>query len=169
MEADDRRVASFHSPTVIPPSALDKPSIMKRYHRRRTFSHTSPRRSPTMVRLHDTRFVECRWWNDGWIVKPVVAWRSSASRTPAPGCGDYNGRCVRDDCMNILFASRLPYEWRDVRRRPLHRSVFSVSQRAQRDYKRQRHTSVVWQTVDTQTDRSTATLASAMCVYVQFV
>ena len=24
---------SFHSPTVIPPSALDKPSIMKRYHR----------------------------------------------------------------------------------------------------------------------------------------
>ena len=26
----------FHSPTVIPPSALDKPSIMKRYHRRRT-------------------------------------------------------------------------------------------------------------------------------------
>ena len=25
---------SFHSPTVIPPSALDKPSIMKRYHRR---------------------------------------------------------------------------------------------------------------------------------------
>ena len=27
---------SLHSPTVIPPSALDKPSIMKRYHRRRT-------------------------------------------------------------------------------------------------------------------------------------
>ena len=27
---------SFHSPTVIPPSALDKPSIMKRCHRRRT-------------------------------------------------------------------------------------------------------------------------------------
>ena len=27
---------SFHSPIVIPPSALDKPSIMKRYHRRRT-------------------------------------------------------------------------------------------------------------------------------------
>ena len=25
---------SFHSPTVIPPSALDKPSIMKRYHHR---------------------------------------------------------------------------------------------------------------------------------------
>ena len=65
----DRRPSSddsFHSPTVIPPSALDKPSIMKRYHRRRTCSHTSPRRSPTMVKLHDTRFVECRWWNDGW-------------------------------------------------------------------------------------------------------
>ena len=27
---------SFHSPTVIPPSALDKPSIMTRHHRRRT-------------------------------------------------------------------------------------------------------------------------------------
>ena len=52
---------SFHSPTVIPPSALNKLSIMKRYHRRRTCSHTSPRRSRTMVTLHDTRFVECRW------------------------------------------------------------------------------------------------------------
>ena len=33
---------SLDSPTVIPPSALDKPSIMKRYHRRRTCSHTRP-------------------------------------------------------------------------------------------------------------------------------
>ena len=56
---------SFQSPTVIPPSTLDTPSIMKRHHRRRTCSHTSPRRSPTMVTHHDTRFVECRWWNDG--------------------------------------------------------------------------------------------------------
>ena len=76
---------SFHSPTVIPPSALDKPSIMKRYRRWRTCSHTSPRRSPTMVTLHDTRFVECRWWNDGWTVKTVVTWRSSASMIPALG------------------------------------------------------------------------------------
>ena len=63
---------SLHSPTVIPPSALDKPSIMKRNHRRRTCGHTSPRRSSTMVTLHDTRFVECRWLNDGWTVKTVV-------------------------------------------------------------------------------------------------
>ena len=52
----DRRPScddSFHSPTVIPPSALDKPSITKRYHRRQNCSHTSPRRSPTMVTLHD--------------------------------------------------------------------------------------------------------------------
>ena len=71
----DRRSSSddsFHSPTVIPPSTLDKPSTMKRYHRRRTCSHTSPRRLPTMVTLHDTLFVECRWWNDGWTVKTVV-------------------------------------------------------------------------------------------------
>ena len=59
-----RRPSSDDSPTTIPPSALDKPSIMKRYHRRRTCSHTSPRRLPTMVTLHDTRFGECRWWND---------------------------------------------------------------------------------------------------------
>ena len=63
---------SLYSPTVIPPSALDKPSIMKRYHRRRTCSQTSPRRSPTMVTLHDTGFVECRWRNDGWTVKIIV-------------------------------------------------------------------------------------------------
>ena len=75
---------SFHSPTVIPPTALDKPSIMKRYHRRWTCSHTSPRRSPTMVTLHDTRFVECQWWNDGWTVKTVITWRSSASMIQVP-------------------------------------------------------------------------------------
>ena len=55
----------LHSPTVIPPSALYKPSIMTHNHRRRTCSHTSPRRSPTMVTLHDTRFVE---WS-------MVEWR----------------------------------------------------------------------------------------------
>ena len=60
---------SFHSPTVIALSALGKPSIMECYHRRRTCSHTSPHRSPTMVTLHDTRFVDCRHLNDGWAVK----------------------------------------------------------------------------------------------------
>ena len=58
---------------------------MKRNRRRRTCSHTSPCRSPTMVTLHDTRFVECRWWNSGWTVKTVVTWWSSASMIPAPG------------------------------------------------------------------------------------
>ena len=76
---------SFHSPAVIPPSALDKPSIMKRCHHQQTCSHTSSRLLPTMVTLHDTRFVECRWWNDGWTMKTVVTWRSSASMIPAPG------------------------------------------------------------------------------------
>ena len=61
-----RRMSTDDSQTVIPSSALDKPTIMKRYHRRRTCSHTSPRCSPTMVTLHDTGFVECRWWKDGW-------------------------------------------------------------------------------------------------------
>ena len=75
---------SLHSPTVISPSALDTPSILKRYHRRRTCSHTSPRRSPSMVTLHDTGFAQCRWWNDGWTVKTVVTCRSSAFMIPAP-------------------------------------------------------------------------------------
>ena len=85
MEADDRQVTSFHSPVVIPPSALDKPSIMKRCHHQRTCSHTSSRLSPMMVTLHDTRFVDCWWSNDGWTVKTVITWRSSASMIPAPG------------------------------------------------------------------------------------
>ena len=72
MEADDRQVTSLHSPIIIPPSAVDKPSIMKHYHRWQMCSHTSPQRSPMMVTLHDTRFVECRWWNDSWTVKTVV-------------------------------------------------------------------------------------------------
>ena len=58
MEADGRQVTTAFT---VQPSALDKPSIMKRYHRRQTCSHTSPHRLPTMVTLHDTRFVECRW------------------------------------------------------------------------------------------------------------
>ena len=28
---------------------------------------------------------QCRWWIDGWTVKTVVTWRSSASMIPAPG------------------------------------------------------------------------------------
>ena len=76
---------SFHSPTVILPSALDKASIMKPYHRRRTTGWGVTARSPTMVTLHDTRFVKWRWWNDGWTVKTVVTWRSSSFMIPAPG------------------------------------------------------------------------------------
>ena len=68
-EAEDRQATTvFTVPTVIPPSAHDKTSIMKRYHLRRTCSHPSPCRFPTMVTLHDVRFVEWRLWNDGWIV-----------------------------------------------------------------------------------------------------
>ena len=55
---------SFHSPTVIPPLALDRLSIMKCYHHWWTCSHRSPRCSPMIVTLHDTWFVECRLWND---------------------------------------------------------------------------------------------------------
>ena len=76
---------SFHSPTIIPPSALHKPSVKKRYHRRRTTRWGVTACSPTMVTLHDTRFIEHRWWNDGWTLKTVITWRLSASMIPAPG------------------------------------------------------------------------------------
>ena len=76
---------SYHSQTVIPPSTLNKPSIMKHYHRRRMTSWGVTAHSLTMVTLHDTQFVECRWWNDSWAVKTVVTWRSSVSMIWAPG------------------------------------------------------------------------------------
>ena len=76
---------NFHSPSVILPSALHKPSIMKLYYLQRTTRWGVTARSPTMATLHDTRFVECRWWNDGWTAKTVVTWLWSASMIPAPG------------------------------------------------------------------------------------
>ena len=66
MEAEDRQVTTVFT---VQPSFhhrhSTKPSIIKRYHRRRTCSHTLLRRLPTMVTLDDTRFcrvpmVECR-------------------------------------------------------------------------------------------------------------
>ena len=41
----------------------------KRYHRWRTTRWGVTVCSPMMVALHDTWFVECQWWNDGWTVK----------------------------------------------------------------------------------------------------
>ena len=76
---------SLHSPTIIPPSALDKPSIMKRYHRRWTTRWGVTAHSPVMVMLYDTQFVKCRWWKDSWTVKTVVTWQSWASMIPARG------------------------------------------------------------------------------------
>ena len=54
-----KAAVEIHSPTVIPPSALDKPCIMKRYHRRQTCSHTSPR-SPTVVRPKIHGYTGCK-------------------------------------------------------------------------------------------------------------
>ena len=60
-------------------------STMQRYHQRRTTRWDVTARSLTMITLHDTRFVKCQWWNDGWTVKTVVTWQSSASMVLAPG------------------------------------------------------------------------------------
>ena len=50
-------------------------------------------RLPTMVTLHDTRFVECRWWNDGWTVKTVIPALGvkfqQLATTDMPGCGSF--------------------------------------------------------------------------------
>ena len=91
-----RRLSSddcLHSPNVIPPSALDKLNIMKHYHHWRTTRWDVTARSPTMVALHDTWFVECRWWNDGWTVKTVVTWQSSASMI-TPRCWSHAGNLI---------------------------------------------------------------------------
>ena len=66
---------SVHSPTVIPPSTLDRPSSMKRYHRRRTTRRGVTARSPTMDHLV------------GLVVK------ASASRAGDPG---FESRLRRD-------------------------------------------------------------------------
>ena len=76
---------SFRSPTIIPPSALDKPSIIKRFHCRRMMRWGVTPRLPTMVMLHDTGFVECQWWNGDWTAKTFITWQSSASMIPTPG------------------------------------------------------------------------------------
>ena len=83
MEADDHQVTTVYT---VQPSFHHRHSTNRVSWSvticRRTCSHASLRRLPTMVTLHDTRFVEWRWWNDSWT---VVTWRSSASMIPAPG------------------------------------------------------------------------------------
>ena len=67
-----RRVSSensFHSPTVISPLALDKPSFMKRYHRQQTKRWALTAHSPTRLTLHYTQFVSA----DGGMT--VGLWR----------------------------------------------------------------------------------------------
>ena len=71
---------SFHSPTVIPPSALNKPSIMKHHHRQWTCSHTLPRHSTTMVTLHDTLVCQV----------PMVEWRMDCETSMIPAFGLWN-------------------------------------------------------------------------------
>ena len=39
-----------------------------------------------------------RWWNDGWPVKTVVTWRSSASMIPAPDLRQPHGFVMRFQC-----------------------------------------------------------------------
>ena len=62
-------------------------------------------RSPTMVTLHDTRFVECRWWNDGWTVKTrhltVVGLHDTG-----PWCSDGCAKLASAD--NVSFARNKP-------------------------------------------------------------
>ena len=96
---------SFHSPTLIPPLALDKPSVMKHYHNWRTMRWGVTTRSPTMVALHDTWFVECRWWNDGWTENcrhlMVVSLHDSGPRwlSPSPSSDHLTGPVVKASAL----------------------------------------------------------------------
>ena len=89
---------SLHSPTVIPPSTLDKPSIVKRNHRRRTCSHTSPRRS----------LVECRWLDrEDCRHLTVVGLHDTGPRRDIccacqPVCCDFTGRRTPDSLAATL-------------------------------------------------------------------
>ena len=97
---DDR----FHSPTVAGRWVLDLKGIMKRYHPWRTTRWGVTARSPAMVMLHDTRFVECQWWNDGWTVKTAATWRSSAYMIPAPGGTKEDSRFrERDRHLRLVY------------------------------------------------------------------
>ena len=59
-------------------------------------------------------FVKCRWWNDGWTVKTVVTWWSSASMIPAPGRVATGVPVVRSlkagfSSLSLLFMKWAPY------------------------------------------------------------
>ena len=86
-------------------------------------------RSSAMVTLHDTRSVKCRWFNDGWTVKTVVTWQSSASMIPrpprwpsgkasasrgeVPACvGIFSGSSHTSDLKNGIPVATLPGAWR---------------------------------------------------------
>ena len=69
---------SLHSPTVIPPSALDKLSITKRYHRWRTTRWGVTARSPTMVTKARVASYTGLDGNASWYSVcrvPMVEWR----------------------------------------------------------------------------------------------
>ena len=82
-------------------------------------------RLPTMVTLHDTQFVECRWWNDGWTVKTVVGlydtgpWSRSESGRPA--------RCLPGDRLDGLVVRRPPRERKIPGSNPACPGIFSGS------------------------------------------
>ena len=86
---------SLRSPTVIPPTALDKPSIMKRYHRRRTTRWGVTARLATMVTLHDGGMMVGLWKLssfDGrrppWYRPQILAQHAQfALARPLPGLG----------------------------------------------------------------------------------
>ena len=62
-------------------------------------------RPPTMVTLHDTGFLECRWWNEGWTVKTrqltvVGLHDTGVRRTDPPKTPEVN-RHIRSACQSL--------------------------------------------------------------------
>ena len=69
MEADDRQVTTVFT---VQPSFHHRHCTRQTEYLEELPSSTNVQSHLTMVTLHDTGFVECRWWNDGWTVKTVV-------------------------------------------------------------------------------------------------
>ena len=67
MEADHRQVTTDFTvqPSFHHRHSTNRVSWSVTIVGKRAVTPWAPRRPLTMVTLHDTRFVECRWWNDG--------------------------------------------------------------------------------------------------------
>ena len=112
MEVDDRQVTTVFT---VQPSFHHRhstnPVSWSVNDRRRTTRWDVTARSPTMVALHGTRFVECRWWNDGLtvVILTIVGLRDTG---PWFGCGFFSAAQIRKlSDLRQVSPDRVEIEW----------------------------------------------------------